>query len=304
MSNRPEHVTADLLRAWGLPDPGESKKSRGDVVVVGGSRSAPGAALLAGEAALRVGAGRVALAVPRSIDAHVGVALPESGVFALPDAADDPLPDELRDQIAAADAVLVGPGFDDPSETLATLRAVADAEPRRLVLDAFALGILGDLDRTRLPRELALSPNREELSILLGRPPHDPAPGEARDDGTRDDKTSDEPRDETRDVRAAAARHDAVVGCYGLVARADGRSWQVAEGGGGLGTSGSGDVLAGAIAGFAARGMPLERAVVWGAWTHAVAGSRLTERIGLGFLARDLAAELTPTVRETIASPG
>ena len=56
-----------------------------------------GAALLAGEAALRVGAGRIALAVPASTDAQVGVALPEAGVVALPDHADDPFEGDLRE---------------------------------------------------------------------------------------------------------------------------------------------------------------------------------------------------------------
>lgn len=278
MSNPPEPVTPAVLKSWGLPDPGDSKKARGDVVVVGGSRSAPGAAILAGEAALRVGAGRVALAVPRSIDAQVGIALPEAGVMSLPAHADEPFDDELRERIATADAVLVGPGFDDPDQTRATLLSVADSAPARLVLDAYALGVLPQIERTLLPDELILSPNREELEILLGR-----------DAGDLDD-----------DVREAARAQRAVVGCYGTVAHPDGRAWLADEGGAGLGTSGSGDVLAGAIAGLVARGMPSERAVVWGAWAHGRAGTRLTERIGLGFLARDLAAELTPTVRDTL----
>ena len=65
MSSRSEEVTPALLRGWGLPDPGDSKKSRGRVMVVGGSRRSPGAVMLSGEAALRVGAGRVGLVVPR-----------------------------------------------------------------------------------------------------------------------------------------------------------------------------------------------------------------------------------------------
>jgi ADP-dependent NAD(P)H-hydrate dehydratase len=289
MSSPPETVTPALLKSWGLPDPGESKKSRGDVVVVGGSRSAPGAAILAGEAALRVGAGRVALVVPRSIDAQVGIALPEAGVLALPERADEPFTGELRERIATADAVLVGPGFDDPDETRATLIAVAGAAPARLVLDAYALGVLPDVERGILPGELVLSPNREELEILLGRDRRDPGdPGD--------------PVDPVDDIREAARAHRAVVGCYGTVAHPDGRAWLADQGGAGLGTSGSGDVLAGAIAGFLARGTAPERAVVWGAWTHGRAGTRLTERVGIGFLARDLAAELTPTVRDTLTS--
>lgn len=276
MSSRPERVTGALLRGWGLPDPGDSKKSRGDLVVVGGSRASPGAVLLAGEAALRVGAGRVALAVPQSIDAHVGIALPEAGIVALPDDADDPLDGELAERIASADAVLVGPGFSDAAETRATLLAVAAVGPRLLVLDAFALGILGDVDRSALPKPLVLNPNKEEAGILLGRPLDD----------------------QEDDVREIARRFDAVVNCYGVVADPDARTWRVDEGDAGLATSGSGDVLAGAIAGFAARGVEPAQAAVWGAWAHARAGRLLGARLGLGFLARELARELPLALRD------
>lgn len=276
MSNRPEPVTESLLRGWGLPDPGDSKKSRGDLVVVGGSRTSPGAVLLAGEAALRVGAGRVALAVPQSIDAHVGIALPEAGIVALPDDADDPLEGELAERIAAADAVLLGPGFSDAAETRATLLAVAAVGPRLLVLDAFALGILGDVDRSALPKPLVLNPNKEEAGILLGRPLDD----------------------HEDDVREIARRFDGVVNCYGMVADPDARTWRVDEGDAGLATSGSGDVLAGAIAGFAARGVEPAQAAVWGAWAHGRAGRLLGARLGLGFLARELARELPLALRD------
>lgn len=282
MSNPSELVSGAVLREWGLPEPGESKKSRGEIVIVGGARSSPGAVILAGEAALRVGAGRVALAVPASIDAHVGIAIPEAGIYALPDDADAPLEGRLGEHLGSADAVLIGPGFDDPNETRATVLAVADTAPACLVLDAFAVGVLPDLDRSALPRTLILSANKEEAAILLGRPLAD--------------------GDELMDLLEIARRYDAVVSCYEITAHPDGRSWRIPEGGPGLGTSGSGDVRAGAIAGFAARGVEPERAAIWGAWTHAAAGTRLTERIGLGFLARELAAELTPTVKDVFSA--
>jgi hydroxyethylthiazole kinase-like uncharacterized protein yjeF len=274
MSSRAEPVTDALLREWSLPEPGDSKKSRGDVVVVGGSRTSPGAVLLAGESALRVGAGRVALAVPQSIDAQVGIALPEAGILALPDDADAPLDGKLGERVAAADAVLIGPGFSDADETRATLLTVAATGPRLVVLDAFALGVLPEIDRGNLPDDLVRNPNKDEAKILLGR----------------------ELADDVADVCEIAAAFDAVVNCYGVVARPDGRAWRLDDGDGGLGTSGSGDVLAGAIAGFAARGVDPARAAVWGSWAHARAGVRLGERIGLGYLARDLAHELTPAI--------
>src|SRR5215217_3344587 len=68
VSTRNEHgsptlVTPSLLRGWPLPAPGEDKYSRGSVLVIGGARATPGAALLAGTAALRAGAGKLTLAV-------------------------------------------------------------------------------------------------------------------------------------------------------------------------------------------------------------------------------------------------
>jgi len=275
MSSPSRQVTPALLREWGLPDPGDSKKERGQVVVIGGSRSSPGGAILAGEAALRVGAGRIVLAVPRSIDAHIGIAIAEAGIYALPDVATDPFDGKLRDHVTSADAVLVGPGFDDADETRATLVAVADVRPKLLVLDAFALGVLADLDRSALPADIILNPNKEEAGILLGR---------------------DLAEDAAPDLLEIARHFDAVVNCYGHVVQPDGRSWHIDAGGAGLGTAGSGDVLAGAIAGFASRGLEPAKAAVWGAWAHATAGDRLTQRMGIGFLARELATELAPAV--------
>jgi hydroxyethylthiazole kinase-like uncharacterized protein yjeF len=302
MSNRSEPVTRESLRDWGLPEPGTSKKTRGRIMVVGGSRRSPGAVLLAGEASLRVGAGRLGLVVPASIEGQLGIVLPEAAVFSLPPHASDAVGEPARSELRSADAVLVGPGFDNADETRATLLSVAavltergdghgdardlddeangDRENGCLVLDAFALGVLPDIARESLPASLILNPNEEEAAILLGRDLSD---------------------DRVADVCEIARRFDAVVNCYGTVATQDGDSWQISEGGAGLGTSGSGDVLAGAIAGFAARGLGPDRAAVWGSWTHARAGDRLTGRLGLGFLARELPAELTAAIAEVSA---
>jgi ADP-dependent NAD(P)H-hydrate dehydratase len=277
MSAPSEKVTPALLKTWGLPDPGGSKKSRGRVIVVGGSSRSPGAVLLSGEASLRVGAGRVGLAVPAPVQLALAPVFPEAAVFPLPVRATDAVTGPLRDEVAAADAVLVGPGFDDGAETRATVRAIAEVGVDCVILDAFALGVLPDIPRSRLPRSLILSPNEEEAAILLGRDLSD---------------------DRGRDVREIAYRYDAVVNCYGTVSEPSGATWTIPAGGPGLGTSGSGDVLAGAITGFAARGLAPARAAVWGSWVHARAGERLTRGVGIGFLARDIASELTASIRD------
>ena len=115
----PARVDERMLHEWPLPAPGGSKNARGRVVVIGGSERSPGAVMLAGIAALRVGAGRLTLVTPPSIALPVAVAVPEAGVLALvdgdADAARDPLGDTVRSELATADAVLLARDSTTPS---------------------------------------------------------------------------------------------------------------------------------------------------------------------------------------------
>ncbi|TLM84671.1 NAD(P)H-hydrate dehydratase [Pseudarthrobacter sp. NamE5] len=292
-------VTPSLLRDWPLPAAGEDKYSRGSVLVIGGARGTPGAALLAGTAALRAGAGKLTLAVAESVAVQVGVALPECGAMALPETADGSVSGEGLDRISKyldrADAVLVGPGLDDPGLAEELLRALLEREQpsggpngegrAAVVLDAYALGGLVKLEDQLDPwrGRLILTPNPKETAVLLGR----------------------DVEDLEADVAAVAERFDAVVSCQGLVARPPGNDteepelWKITTGYGGLGTSGSGDVLAGAIAGLRARGTSDVQAACWGSHLHAAAADRLASRLGpLGFLARELADELPALMLE------
>ncbi|MEV7608474.1 ADP/ATP-dependent (S)-NAD(P)H-hydrate dehydratase [Microbacterium sp. NPDC089320] len=271
-------VTPHLLHGWGLPDPGESKKSRGTAMIIGGSPLSAGAVVLAGEAALRIGAGKVAVTTDASIVDVVRIGFPEAGAYESPPS-DEPVSDDLRDAIEGADAVLVGPGLDDPEHSTVWLRRLADLDISCLVVDAFAVGALRDVPRADLPTSLIVNANLDEAELLLGRPV--------------DDLFADLPQ--------LARELDAVIHCYSAVVSPSGEVWRLDDGGPGLGTAGSGDVVAGAITGFAARGIAPERAAVWGAWAHARAGDRLAERMGLGYLARELARELPAAVLE--ASP-
>ena len=76
-------VTPALLRDWPLPPPGEDKGARGSVLVAGGAADTPGAALLAGLAALRAGAGKLQLAVAAPVAPALAVAVPEALVRSL-----------------------------------------------------------------------------------------------------------------------------------------------------------------------------------------------------------------------------
>jgi hydroxyethylthiazole kinase-like uncharacterized protein yjeF len=97
-------------------------------------------------------------------------------------------------------------------------------------------------------------------------------------------------------AREAAARFEAIVALKGartFVAAPDGTTFHNEAGNCGLGTSGSGDVLAGLIAGLCARGASALQATVWGVFLHARAGDILARKIGpQGYLARELLSEL------------
>src|SRR5689334_16637276 len=113
-ASSPERVTPALLRGWPLPAPGGDKESRGRILLIGGTGLTPGAVLLAGEAALRAGAGKLQVATVESVAPALAVALPEALVLPLP--ADrrggiaGKAAEQLVDAADGADAVLVGPG--------------------------------------------------------------------------------------------------------------------------------------------------------------------------------------------------
>ena len=280
----PREVTPGLLRSWPLPDAASSKYGRGQVVVVGGAASTPGAVQLAGLSALRVGAGHLTLAVASSAAVPLAVVTPEAGVVGLPqDARGSVLGgdlDAIADDLGSADVVTIGVGLDEPEETALLVRTAIPllGEETWLVLDAFALGVLpGLLDALEPVRgRLVLTPNGQEAARLLGRE----VDGDA-------------------DIAEIAARYRALVTCYGTVADAEGRIWKVGAGNGGLATSGSGDVLVGAVSGLLGRTGRADQATCWATHVHAAAGDRLAARVGtVGFLARELLPELPVVMSE------
>src|SRR3954469_11951895 len=81
----PTIVTPEVLRKWQLPEPTGDKNSRGSILVIGGSSETLGAVVLAGEAAMRAGPGRVQVATVASVAPFAAAALPEALVRSLPE---------------------------------------------------------------------------------------------------------------------------------------------------------------------------------------------------------------------------
>ncbi len=103
-------------------------------------------------------------------------------------------------------------------------------------------------------------------------------------------------REPLRTVRHAVQQLRATVALKGSetwIASTDARALLFRGGVVGLGTSGSGDTLAGIVAGLAARGAAPLTAAAWGVWAHGMAGRTLARRTAtVGFLARELLGEV------------
>jgi hydroxyethylthiazole kinase-like uncharacterized protein yjeF len=284
-------IDAAALRGWPLPMPSSDgdKEARGHVLVLGGSRDMPGAVILAAGAALRAGAGKLTIATGASVAQLVALAIPEARVMGLAETPEGGFTMAAAAALAPLagkiGALLVGPGMQDEAATAALVRTLLPLLPDcALVLDANAMGIVRNPDLAdaqapfRFATPVILTPHAGEMAHLSGASKEaivaDPAPHAAN---------------AARDWNAVVA----LKGARTIVAAPDGGMWQHDGGNIGLASSGSGDVLAGIVAGLAARGATLAQAACWGVALHALAGERLAARMGLlGYLAREIAAEI------------
>lgn len=289
-----EILTAGSLKAFPLPMPHEgSKDERGSALVLGGSRSVPGAALLAGVAALRAGAGKLKIATVESRAAGMGLAVPEAMVVGLPETPEGGVDGErakdcLLKVTKGCDGLLIGPGLveDGPTTKLAVelLEALPDAS---FILDAAAICGLAPHagDVCRHGERVVITPHAGEMAQLLDR--------------SREAVEAD-PLDAA--LAAANLLHAVVVmkGAQTWIVGPQGARWLYEGGGVGLATSGSGDALAGIVVGLLARGLAPLAAALWGVFLHGEAGKRLAASIGpVGFLAREIPGEVPRLLRET-----
>ena len=259
------------------------KETKGRILVVAGSREVPGAAILSATAAMRAGAGKLRIATVESVASSVATVMPEAMVFGLPEADDGgfgggavELVGELAEDV---DAVIAGPGV-KRSQVCKRLADVLLESEASLALDVALLETLEPLHDRELDRRTppVLLPNAKELASLL-----DCAPEQVGEDPVG------------CGLRAAQLYRSIVLvkGVTSRVVTPDGSCWTYDGGAPGLGVSGSGDVLAGIVAGLLARGAEPLNALLWAVWLHGEAGAHLAEKIGpIGFLAREIADQI------------
>lgn len=280
-------MTRALLRQWPLPAPrgNDSKEDRGRILVIGGETSLPGAVILSGIAALRAGAGKLQIATCKSIAPVIGAAVPESMSVGIEETERGTISPSsattVAELVSHADAVLMGPGMTiNPDSTALAGSVLASCCDIPFVLDAGALGVLHESPDCLYPLNgnAVITPHAGEMAQLLNI--------------SIEEVTSDP---ETIALDAAATLRAVVVlkGPRTFLATPEGGIHCYEAGDVGLATSGSGDTLAGVIAGLMARGSLPLHAALWGVFLHGSAGNVLAKRIGkIGYLARELLAEI------------
>lgn len=286
-------VDAALLRSMPLPETsnGATKRGRGSVLIIGGSAETPGGALLAAVAALRMGAGKVRIATVAGAATAMAIAVPEARVIGLAETSDGAIARDavrkLRSLLDRTDALLVGTSTLDVDETgglLGDLVPLVSSETT-VVVDAGAIPVLRTEPQMLRPfgSRAAVIPNATETATMLG----------ADEDAVRDDPNLA--------LDDAVDRLGTVVSLRDIVTRTSGPGvdqFVDDAGDAALGTSGSGDVLAGALTGLAARGADALTAAVWAAHLHGRAGEHLGRNgPGIGTLAREIADALPYVLR-------
>lgn len=256
--------------------PDTHKFRRGAVLVLAGGLEGVGAPRLSARAALRAGAGLATLACrPEALAAHAARGPDALMVRAIPD---EPALNALLSEPRLA-AVVAGPALGLDGTAAAVVEAVLRAKVPA-VLDADALTLLaGEPERLRhRPAATVLTPHEGEFLRLFG----DMGEGSARSKVER--------------AREAARRSGCVVvlkGADTVIAEPEGRALVNATGSAALATAGSGDALAGVVAGLLAQGMPAYEAAAAAVWLHGRAG----EALGAGLIADDLPEAVSRELR-------
>jgi NAD(P)H-hydrate epimerase len=251
-------------------DPNSHKGSNGRVLIICGSGEYRGAAVLAAKAAMRAGAGLCCVASVEPVCAAIATTVPEAILLPLEAARHGGIDNEAAADIVArklkwADAVVFGPGLGNTADTRLLLEHLLPRVEAPIIIDADGINALSVnihlLKEAQAP--VIITPHPGEMSRLCGK----------------------SVKDIEADRALTAIRFAAANGC---VVTLKGPRTLIAAGGGGLLTNttgnaglakgGAGDVLAGMIGAFAARGVSSEWSAACAVYLHGLAADRLAER--------------------------
>jgi NAD(P)H-hydrate epimerase len=286
-------LTDELIAGWYRPrDKDSHKGSYGHVLLAGGSRGKAGAIALSAQSANMIGAGLCTAYIPgsavsafhRTTLENMSVAYGKENVPYLNGTAADVFLSYLADK----NAVVIGPGLGHTQDTADFFANVLPHIQLPLILDADALNLLAD-DASlwdNLPAQTILTPHPGEMARLIGA-----------------DSRQVQARRLESALQLAVERKVIVVlkGAGTLIALPDGTLYVCQEGNPGMATAGSGDVLAGAIAGLVAQGYSPAQSAAMGVYIHARAGDRIARIDGVeGVVASKLMRALGMTLKDIL----
>lgn len=287
-----QHVQLEpaLVKQW-LPQRKATahKGSCGRVLVLAGSEGMLGAAVLCAEAVLKIGAGLVTLALPKSIYPLAATKLTEVMTRPLPETAEGTLAlmawAQVEKLVDKADVLVLGPGLSSQGETAILVLKILEETNLPVVVDADGLNILADnphfLNKKR--KNLVFTPHPGEMVRLT-------------------EKTMEEVQNNRLDLVREKAQEWGVSlvlkGAGTLVASPQGKVYVNSTGNPGMATAGAGDVLAGVIGGLLAQGLTTTIAAASAVYIHGLAGDLARNEQGeMGLLAGDILAYLPKALK-------
>jgi hydroxyethylthiazole kinase-like uncharacterized protein yjeF len=286
-------LTRDAMRALIEPRAQDSHKGDyGRVLIVAGSVGKTGAAALTAMAALRSGAGTVTVATPRSCVAQVAAAAPELMTLPLDETPEGTIDFSALEDVLAfqADVIAVGPGLGRAHGTTAFVHALVERSAASLVLDADALNAFAD-DPDRLMA-------KEGVDIIVT-----PHPGElARLTGLSADEVQKSRLEIARDFAVSHKVTVILKGHRTIIATPEGAAYINLTGNPGMATAGTGDVLTGVTAAWAAQLLDAEAAAQLSVYLHGLAGDLAeADDSDVSLIATDVIGRLGDAVAELTA---
>ena len=295
--NRDSTITIDSDLAETLINyrvPMAHKGVNGNTLIVGGSSDMVGAPMLAAEAAVHSGAGKVTLCVPEIIKRAVqGRVIPEVMVTSI---------NENHSIYEGRQVVAIGPGLGRTIDIPDLVNHVIDCYEGALVIDAdalYALGHVGSVDKDalrdgkvesiyKMERQLpycVMTPHLGEFSRLIDLP------------------IKWIERHYITLARAFAKAHQVVLvlkGIPSVVALPDGTVYVNTIGNAGMGTGGMGDVLTGVIAGFISQGYSLQDSTILGVYVHSRSADILSDTKTWGYTPSDVSTSIGCVISELL----
>lgn len=277
-----EYLTNETVAQLLLPPRKFAHKgSNGHGLLIAGSRTMPGAAILSATAALRSGIGKVTVHTTANVAAALPIALPEA-ILSVDENAEC-VSKCHWEEMSGINAIAIGPGIGRAPKTLALLKDLLSEVHAPMVFDADALNLLAE-NKTLLaylPENAILTPHLKEFERLAG--------------------VSENDFDRIERVGNFAKKHNVIVilkGANSIIAMPDGKYFVNSTGNPGMATAGSGDVLTGVLLAFLAKGYAPLLAALLGTYLHGLAGDcALDTESPESLIASDIAKNLGKAVK-------